>query len=79
MMTGTTAIVRVPYRGAAPALTDLLWGTARRVMWMSCLEIMRDARNIQNTDLLESDNGPVSVRHDWGNGRPVRARRRHPI
>ena len=54
-------------------------GPASYVELLSCLEIMRDARNIQNTDLLESDNRPVSVRRDRANGRPVRARRRHPI
>src|SRR5580704_9533937 len=33
-------------------------GPASYVELLSCLEVMRDARNIQNTDVLESDNGP---------------------
>jgi hypothetical protein len=37
-------------------------GPASYVELLSCLEIMRDARNIRNADPLESDDQPVSVR-----------------
>jgi hypothetical protein len=37
-------------------------GPASYVELASCLEVMRDARNIQNADPLESDNEPVSTR-----------------
>ncbi len=53
-------------------------GPASYVELLSCLEIMRDARNIQNTDPLESDTGPTAVRPGRDDTRPVRMRRRHP-
>ena len=53
-------------------------GPASYVELLSCVEILRDARNIRNADVLESDNESVSVRRSRDNGRPVRARRRHP-
>jgi hypothetical protein len=37
-------------------------GPASYVELLSCLEIMRDSRNIQNADPLESDDRPVSTR-----------------
>jgi hypothetical protein len=52
-------------------------GPASYVELLSCVEILRDARNIRNADALESDNNPVSLRRSRDNGRPVRARRRH--
>jgi hypothetical protein len=54
-------------------------GPASYVELLSCVEILRDARNIRNADALESDNESVSMRRSRDNGRPVRARRRHPI
>ena len=54
-------------------------GPASYVELLSCVEILRDARNIRNADALESDNESVSARRGRDNGRPVRARRRHPI
>ena len=53
-------------------------GPASYVELLSCVEILRDARNIRNADPLESDNESVSRRRSRDNGRPVRARRRHP-
>jgi hypothetical protein len=53
-------------------------GPASYVELLSCVEILRDARNIRNADALESDNESVSMRRSRDNGRPVRARRRHP-
>jgi hypothetical protein len=52
-------------------------GPASYVELLSCVEILRDARNIRNADALESDNNPVSLRRSRDSGRPVRARRRH--
>jgi hypothetical protein len=37
-------------------------GPASYVELLSCLEIMRDARNIRNADPLESDNDSISTR-----------------
>jgi hypothetical protein len=37
-------------------------GPASYVELLSCLEIMRDARNIRNADPLESDNASISQR-----------------
>jgi hypothetical protein len=37
-------------------------GPASYVELLSCLEIMRDARNIHNADALESDNSAISAR-----------------
>jgi hypothetical protein len=37
-------------------------GPASYVELLSCLEIMRDARNIQKTDMLESDDSAISGR-----------------
>jgi hypothetical protein len=37
-------------------------GPQSYVELLSCLEIMRDARNIRNADPLESDNEPVTTR-----------------
>jgi hypothetical protein len=37
-------------------------GPASYVELLSCLEIMRDARNIRNGDALESDNESISTR-----------------
>jgi hypothetical protein len=37
-------------------------GPASYVELLSCLEIMRDARNIRNADPLESDNASISSR-----------------
>jgi hypothetical protein len=37
-------------------------GPASYVELLSCLEIMRDARNIQNVDPLERDDAAVSTR-----------------
>ena len=37
-------------------------GPASYVELLSCLEIMRDARNIRNADPLESDNNSISSR-----------------
>ena len=53
-------------------------GPASYVELLSCVEILRDARSIRNADALESDNESVSPRRGRDNGRPVRARRRHP-
>ena len=53
-------------------------GPASYVELLSCVEILRDARNIRNADPLESDNKSLSTRRSRDNGRPVRARRRHP-
>ena len=53
-------------------------GPASYVELLSCVEILRDARNIRNADALDSDNESVSTRRGRDNGRPVRARRRHP-
>jgi hypothetical protein len=53
-------------------------GPASYVELLSCVEILRDARNIRNLDPLESDNQSVSPRRSRDNGRPVRIRRRHP-
>jgi hypothetical protein len=53
-------------------------GPASYVELLSCLEIMRDARNIQNTDPLESDAAPTTTRPGRENTRPARMRRRHP-
>jgi hypothetical protein len=53
-------------------------GPASYVELLSCVEILRDARNIRNADPLESDNKSVSPRRSRDNGRPVRIRRRHP-
>jgi hypothetical protein len=53
-------------------------GPASYVELLSCVEILRDARNIRDADPLESDNESVSSRRSRDNGRPVRARRRHP-
>jgi hypothetical protein len=40
-------------------------GPESYVELLSCLEIMRDARNIRNADPLEGDNQPVTTRgHD---------------
>jgi hypothetical protein len=47
-------------------------GPASYVELVSCLEIMRDARNIQNTDPLEGDLAPVTRR---ALGTPTRTRR----
>jgi hypothetical protein len=52
-------------------------GPASYVELLSCVEILRDARNIRNADALESDNASVSTRRGRDNGQPVRARRRH--
>jgi hypothetical protein len=52
-------------------------GPASYVELLSCVEILRDARNIRNADALESDNASVSTRRGRDNARPVRARRRH--
>jgi hypothetical protein len=52
-------------------------GPASYVELLSCVEILRDARNIRNADALESDNESVSTRRGRDNARPVRARRRH--
>jgi hypothetical protein len=54
-------------------------GPASYVELLSCVEILRDARNIRNAAPLESDNKSVSPRRSRDNGRPVRIRRRHPI
>jgi hypothetical protein len=54
-------------------------GPASYVELLSCVEILRDARNIGNADALENDNESVSMRRSRDNGRPVRFRRRHPI
>jgi hypothetical protein len=53
-------------------------GPASYVELLSCVEILRDARNIRNADPLESDNESVSRRRSRDNGRPVRVRGRHP-
>jgi hypothetical protein len=53
-------------------------GPASYVELLSCVEILRDARSIRNADALESDDESVSSRRGRDNGRPVRARRRHP-
>ena len=53
-------------------------GPASYVELLSCVEILRDARNIRNADPLESDNKSMSPRRSRDNGRPVRIRRRHP-
>jgi hypothetical protein len=53
-------------------------GPASYVELLSCVEILRDARNIRNADALESDNESVSIRRSRDNRRPVRVRRRHP-
>jgi hypothetical protein len=53
-------------------------GPASYVELLSCVEILRDARNIRNADALESDNESVSMRRSRDNRRPVRVRRRHP-
>ena len=53
-------------------------GPASYVELLSCVEILRDARNIRNADPLESDNKSVGPRRSRDNGRPVRIRRRHP-
>jgi hypothetical protein len=37
-------------------------GPASYVELLSCLEIMRDARNIRNADPIESDNSAISTR-----------------
>jgi hypothetical protein len=37
-------------------------GAASYVELVSCLEIMRDARNIRNDDPLESDSSPITRR-----------------
>jgi hypothetical protein len=37
-------------------------GPASYVELLSCVEILRDARNIRNADVLESDNASVSAR-----------------
>jgi hypothetical protein len=37
-------------------------GPPSYVELLSCVEILRDARNIRNADPLESDNQPVSTR-----------------
>jgi hypothetical protein len=37
-------------------------GPASYVELLSCLEIMRDARNIQKSDTLESDTGAIGGR-----------------
>jgi hypothetical protein len=47
-------------------------GPASYVELVSCLEIMRDARNIQNGDPLENDPSPLSQR---ALGTPTRTRR----
>ena len=53
-------------------------GPASYVELLSCVEILRDARNIRNADALESDNESVSMRRGRDNRRQVRVRRRHP-
>jgi hypothetical protein len=53
-------------------------GPASYVELLSCVEILRDARNIRNADALESDNKSVGQRRSRDSGRAVRARRRHP-
>jgi hypothetical protein len=53
-------------------------GPASYVELLSCVEILRDARNIRNADPLESDNKSVSPRRNRDNGRAVRIRRRRP-
>jgi hypothetical protein len=50
-------------------------GPPSYVELLSCVEILRDARNIRNADSLESDNESVSTRRGRDNARP--ARRRH--
>jgi hypothetical protein len=52
-------------------------GPASYVELLSCVEILRDARNIRNADALESDNASVSTRRGRDNAQPGRARRRH--
>jgi hypothetical protein len=52
-------------------------GPASYVELLSCVEILRDARNIRNADALESDDQSVSTRRGQDNARPVRAKRRH--
>jgi hypothetical protein len=47
-------------------------GPASYVELVSCLEIMRDARNIRNADPLESDTSPLTQR---ALGKPTRTRR----
>ena len=51
-------------------------GPPSYVELLSCVEILRDARNIRNADPLESRN--VSIRRSRNNGRQTRVRRRHP-
>ena len=53
-------------------------GPPSYVELLSCVEILRDARNIRNADPLESDNESVSIRRSRNNGRQARVRRRHP-
>jgi hypothetical protein len=53
-------------------------GPASYVELLSCVEILRDARNIRNADALESDNASVSQRRSRDSAPPVRARRRRP-
>jgi hypothetical protein len=51
-------------------------GPASYVELLSCLEILRDARNIQSTDPLESDIEPVGMRPDGvAHAPPVHNRR----
>jgi hypothetical protein len=47
-------------------------GPASYVELVSCLEIMRDARNIRNGDALESDDASITRRAP---GTPTRTRR----
>src|SRR6516162_2106388 len=53
-------------------------GPPSYVELLSCVEILRDARNIRNADPLESDNESFSIRRSRNNGRQARVRRRHP-
>jgi hypothetical protein len=41
-------------------------GPASYVELLSCLEIMRDARNIRNADPVEADNDSISTRRRRG-------------
>jgi hypothetical protein len=36
------------------------WGPASYVELLSCVEILRDARNIRNADALEADDSAIS-------------------
>jgi hypothetical protein len=58
----SASVVTNPASNAASTQRPSVTGPPSYVELLSCVEILRDARNIRNGDALESDDQPVSTR-----------------